>query len=106
MSKGDTPRPMDKEAYDANFERVFGEHKIKTWTDAPRFAEEGGESCGEGTELPKEPNGQCNPKPPESVEGAGPPSVCPLCGESTSPWVGYSMTQERICGTCGWIGVI
>ncbi|KKN80425.1 hypothetical protein LCGC14_0330180 [marine sediment metagenome] len=31
MSKGDTPRPMNKEKYDESFESVFGRKEIKTW---------------------------------------------------------------------------
>ena len=31
MSKGDTPRPMNKEKYDESFESVFGRKEIKNW---------------------------------------------------------------------------
>lgn len=31
MGKGDNYRPVDKEKFDANFERVFGKRQIKTW---------------------------------------------------------------------------
>ncbi len=41
MSKGDTPRPQNKEKYDAEFERVFGERPLKLWEDAPKYEEDG-----------------------------------------------------------------
>lgn len=70
MSKGDTPRPMDKEKYDAGFERTFGERPLKTWEDAPRVGGGSGPDGGSGDELPKEPDGQTDPPAPEVVEGA------------------------------------
>jgi hypothetical protein len=29
MSKGSTPRPVDQELFDKNFERIFGKHNVK-----------------------------------------------------------------------------
>lgn len=43
MGKGDTPRPVNKKRYDTNYDRVFGKRTIKTWTEAPNFAE--GDGC-------------------------------------------------------------
>ena len=31
MSKGDDYRPVDKPRYDANFDRIFGEHILPNW---------------------------------------------------------------------------
>jgi hypothetical protein len=31
MSKGDTPRPTNKEKYNESFEHIFGRKEIKTW---------------------------------------------------------------------------
>lgn len=31
MSKGDTPRPTNKEKFDESFERIFGRKELKTW---------------------------------------------------------------------------
>ena len=69
MSKGDTPRPVDKEKYDANYERVFGKREVKTWTDAPRVAEGSGADGRSGDELLEEPDERPSPEAPETVEG-------------------------------------
>ncbi len=68
MGKGDTPRPTDKEKYDANFERIFGEHRLKTWEDAPRVGEGSGADGGSGNKLSEEPVGRTDPETTESVE--------------------------------------
>lgn len=69
MGKGDTPRPMDKEKFDSNYDRVFGNKPFKTWRNSPRFAK-GSLVYGEsGNELPEEPDRQENSETSEIVEG-------------------------------------
>ncbi len=69
MSKGDTPRPVNKKKYDANYERVFGKRAIKTWTDAPGVGKRTGADSGSDNKLPEASGRQSDPKTTEIMEG-------------------------------------
>lgn len=60
MGKGDLTRPMNKEAFDAGYKRVFGERTLKRWEDAPEYTDGdrlSGESPPEIKQGTREPSG-------------------------------------------------
>jgi hypothetical protein len=83
MGKGDTPRPVDKEKYDDNYRRVFGDKPLNVWKDAPGREPEAGQGD-------RQSNG-------EQDEGCGGPS----CASDHEPVEG-----KRSCPNCpgGTIG--
>ncbi|KKN68065.1 hypothetical protein LCGC14_0455190 [marine sediment metagenome] len=78
MGKGDRPRPVDKEKYDANFEQVFGGGD----------KEDGGQSGG----VPKEPSGRTDSEAPVVVEEEK------LCSRRRGP-LHYTEEPCRHCGS-------
>ena len=69
MGKGDSPRPVDKKKYDANYERIFGEQYYNQWKDAPGCEPETGPSDRSSDEVNEVPRGQDSSDDHESVEG-------------------------------------
>lgn len=98
MGKGDTPRPTDKEKYDANYERVFGKGPLKTDWDPPKVGQRSGSDGRESNGLPKEPDGRSDPGTSETVEGERCP--CPVCSEGTVTQIpeSYCLWCEK-CGS-------
>ena len=82
MGKGDTLRPVDKEKYDANFERVFGTRKPTVWENPPRFTDGGELISGTGDAVEQDDGGRTDPPASEKVEGEG----CPPEGLSFREW--------------------
>ncbi len=84
MAKGDSKRPssIPREEYEENFKAIFGEKKLNLWEDKDDDlgTGEGDNSCGgPDNNVPKEPDGQPDPKtvPPTETEKQRP---CPHCG--------------------------
>lgn len=69
MGKGDTPRPVNKKVYDAEYERIFGKRKFKTWDDAPRFGEDDQPHGGQAAGVPEESGSQPDSETPGALEG-------------------------------------
>lgn len=69
MGKGDTPRPVDKKKYDANYRRVFGDKPLNVWRDAPGREPEAGQSDRQSDGVPEVPGGQVDSDNQEPVEG-------------------------------------
>jgi hypothetical protein len=69
MGKGDTPRPVDKEKYDANYKRVFGEKPLNVWKDAPGCEPETGQGDRQPDVVPEESGGQVDQDNSEALEG-------------------------------------
>jgi len=64
MSKGDTPRPTNKEKYDEQFESIFGRKEIKTW-------DPDGEEENENGLHPPDTNGEGSQSGSIQAEGSG-----------------------------------
>ena len=71
MGKGDTPRPVDKEKYDDNYKRVFGEKPLNVWEDAPGREPEAGQGDRPPDGVSEEAGGQVGSDNHEAVEGKG-----------------------------------
>lgn len=69
MGKGDSPRRVNKEAYDEGYERVFGTRSIKRWEDAPTFGGGRGDSGGQVDGLPPGADAEDDPETSSSMEG-------------------------------------
>lgn len=63
MGKGDNYRPVDKEKFDANFERVFGKKKLNIW-EGPPLKEESDGVQGDTGDRGSDP---ANGGPPDGV---------------------------------------
>ncbi len=75
MGKGDTLRPVNKEKYDASFDRVFGVRGPKVWKNPPRYTDRGELISGSGDAVEQDDGGPPDPPAPEEVEGKG----CSVC---------------------------
>lgn len=98
MGKGDSPRPMNKKVYDANYERAFGKHKIKVWENAPKITEGSGDDGRQGDELFEGKGTTNDTQAPKIVDAEG---SCPGCGclfgWSTDPL----FDRQNRCDRCG-----
>ncbi len=89
MGKGDTPRQVNKEKYDANFERVFGKREIKTWNPEGDRPASGQDAC-----LSEEPNGRTDPEAKDLVEAS-----C-LCCPGGKVFEDHYWTERLLCRKC------
>jgi len=71
MGKGDTPRPVDKEKYDASYKRVFGEKPLNIWEDAPGREPEDRPDDRPASGVQETTGGRADPETDEPMEGEG-----------------------------------
>lgn len=104
MSKGDTPRPVDKEKYDDNYRRVFGDKPLKLWRDAPGREPEDQPSSQPVDRGQEVTGGRAGPKTHETVGKAKANPTCPECGTEVYRRRGAYFDHEYRCPRCYWIG--
>lgn len=76
MGKGDWYRPVDRDRYADNYDRIFGSKKLNVWEDKDEVPGDTGdgekdrEGCGQAPNVPQESRGDSDSGTEGTVEKA------------------------------------